>query len=54
MKNIDEQLKIIKQGTAEIIQEADLLEKLKSKKNNGRSKKTAVRRLSDDRPTPVR
>ena len=32
MKNIDEQLKIIKQGTAEIIQEADLIEKLKSKK----------------------
>ena len=33
MKNIDEQLNIIKQGTAEIIQEADLIEKLKSKKN---------------------
>ena len=32
MKNIDEQLKIIKQGTAEIIQEADLIDKLKSKK----------------------
>ena len=32
MKNIDEQLKIIKQGTVEIIQEADLIEKLKSKK----------------------
>lgn len=32
MKNIDDQIKIIKQGTAEIIQEADLIEKLKSKK----------------------
>ena len=32
MKNINEQLKVIKQGTAEIIQEAELVEKLKSKK----------------------
>ena len=32
MKNIDDQIKIIKQGTAEVIQEADLIEKLKSKK----------------------
>ena len=32
MKNIDDQLKVIKQGTAEIIQEAELIEKLKSKK----------------------
>ena len=32
MKNINEQLKVIKQGTAEIIQEAELIEKLKSKK----------------------
>ena len=32
MKNINEQLKLIKQGTAEIIQEAELLEKLKTKK----------------------
>ena len=32
MKNIDNQLEIIKQGAAEIIQEADLVEKLKSKK----------------------
>lgn len=32
MKNIDDQIKIIKQGTAEIIQEADLIDKLKSKK----------------------
>jgi tyrosyl-tRNA synthetase len=32
MKNITEQLKVIKQGTAEIIQEAELIEKLKSKK----------------------
>ena len=32
MKNIDNQLEIIKQGTAEIIQEAELVEKLKSKK----------------------
>ena len=32
MKNINEQLKVIKQGTAEIIQEAELLEKLKTKK----------------------
>ena len=32
MKNIDTQLKIIKQGTAEIIQESELVEKLKSKK----------------------
>tara|TARA_B100001063_G_C16773346_1_gene563205 strand:+ start:3599 stop:4807 length:1209 start_codon:yes stop_codon:yes gene_type:complete len=32
MKNINEQLKIIKQGTAEVIQEAELIEKLKSKK----------------------
>lgn len=32
MKNIDDQINIIKQGTAEIIQEADLIEKLKSKK----------------------
>ena len=30
MKNIDSQLKVIKQGTAEIIQEAELVEKLKS------------------------
>ncbi len=33
MKNIEDQLKLIKQGTAEIIQEAELIEKLKSKKN---------------------
>ena len=32
MKNIDTQLKIIKQGAAEIIQESELVEKLKSKK----------------------
>ena len=32
MKNIDSQIKIIKQGAAEIIQEAELVEKLKSKK----------------------
>ena len=32
MKNINEQLKLIKQGTAEIIQEAELIEKLKTKK----------------------
>ena len=32
MKNIDSQLKIIRQGTAEIIQESELEEKLKSKK----------------------
>ena len=32
MKNIESQLKIIKHGTAEIIQEAELIEKLKSKK----------------------
>ena len=32
MKNIDSQLKIIRQGTAEIIQEAELVEKLKLKK----------------------
>jgi len=32
MKNINEQLKLIKQGTAEIIQEAELLEKLKTNK----------------------
>ena len=32
MKNIDSQLKIIKQGAAEVIQEADLVEKLKSGK----------------------
>ena len=32
MKNINEQLKVIKQGTAEIIQEAELIEKLKIKK----------------------
>ena len=32
MKNINEQLKVIKQGTAEIIQESELVEKLKSKK----------------------
>ena len=32
MKNINEQLKVIKQGTAEIIQEAELIEKLKTKK----------------------
>ena len=32
MKNIDSQLEIIKQGAAEIIQEAELVEKLKSKK----------------------
>ena len=32
MKNIDSQLEIIKQGVAEIIQEAELVEKLKSKK----------------------
>ena len=32
MKNIDTQLKIIRQGTAEIIQEAELVEKLKLKK----------------------
>ena len=32
MKNIDNQLEIIKQGAAEIIQEDDLVEKLKSKK----------------------
>ena len=32
MKNIKEQLKVIKQGIAEIIQEAELVEKLKSKK----------------------
>ena len=34
MKNINEQLKLIKQGTAEIIQEAELLEKLKTKRNS--------------------
>ena len=32
MKNIDSQLEIIKQGATEIIQEAELVEKLKSKK----------------------
>ncbi len=32
MKDIESQLKIIKHGTAEIIQEAELIEKLKSKK----------------------
>jgi tyrosyl-tRNA synthetase len=32
MKNINEQLKVIKQGTAEIIQEAELIKKLKTKK----------------------
>ena len=32
MKNINEQLKLIKQGAAEIIQEAELIEKLKTKK----------------------
>ena len=32
MKNINDQLKVIKQGTAEIIQESELVEKLKSKK----------------------
>ena len=32
MKNIDSQLEIIKQGAAEIIQEAELIEKLKSNK----------------------
>ena len=32
MKNIDEQLKIIRHGASEIIQEDDLIEKLKSKK----------------------
>ena len=32
MKNIKDQLKLIKQGTAEIISEAELVEKLKSKK----------------------
>ena len=32
MKNIDSQLKIIKEGVAEIIQEAELVEKLKSGK----------------------
>ena len=32
MKNIDSQLEIIKQGTSEIIQESELVEKLKSKK----------------------
>ena len=32
MKNIDSQLKIIRQGAAEIIQEAELVEKLKLKK----------------------
>ena len=32
MKNIDTQLKIIKQGAAEIIQESELVKKLKSKK----------------------
>jgi len=32
MKNINEQLKVIKQGAAEIIQEAELIEKLKTKK----------------------
>lgn len=32
MKNIDTQLQIIKQGAAEIIQESELVEKLKSKK----------------------
>ena len=32
MKNIDSQLEIIKQGAAEIIQESELVEKLKSKK----------------------
>ena len=32
MKNINEQLKVITQGTAEIIQEAELVEKLKLKK----------------------
>ena len=32
MKNFDEQLELIKQGTAEIIQESDLLDKLKKNK----------------------
>ena len=32
MKNIDEQIKVIKQGVSEIIQESDLIEKLKTKK----------------------
>tara|TARA_Y100000768_G_C23916655_1_gene652695 strand:+ start:21 stop:1229 length:1209 start_codon:yes stop_codon:yes gene_type:complete len=32
MKNIEDQLRLIKQGTAEIISEAELVEKLKSKK----------------------
>ena len=32
MKNIDTQLKIIRQGTAEIIQEAELVEKQNKKK----------------------
>ena len=32
MKNIDEQLKIIRHGASEIIQEDDLIEKLKSNK----------------------
>ena len=33
MKNIDEQIKVIKQGVSEIIQESDLIEKLKTKKH---------------------
>ena len=32
MKNIEDQLKVIKEGAAEIISEAELVEKLKSKK----------------------
>lgn len=33
MKNIDEQIKVIKQGVSEIIQESDLIEKLTTKKH---------------------
>ena len=32
MKNIDEQIKVIKQGVSEIIQESDLIENLTTKK----------------------
>ncbi len=34
MKNIEDQLKLIKQGTAEIISEAELAGKLKSKNSS--------------------